>query len=154
MVAVRFTVFLVWSQLWAQSIQILPAPPTDKAVGFQIMIVCPPATPLVAVQWRLSVAGGVAPSERQIQVGAAASDAGKSLTCAGARNEEGKSICVVAGGERPIGNGPLAVARFVVPGRASSLTVRVSEVLGATGDGKPVRIPDVELTIPTRNAEK
>src|SRR3982751_5879172 len=59
-----------FTQIWAQSLQILPAPPSGAMErSFQIMIVTPALKPLSALQWRVSISGDLTVSGQGITVG-------------------------------------------------------------------------------------
>ena len=154
----RLILVLSCSQMWAQSLQILPSPPAGKAEGsLQIMIVCPPEKQVAGLQWRLSLSGGTT-SVSQITAGTAGQEAGKFMTCAEAKDNDPASnlhMCVLTGGIKSIGDGPIAVVRLVARKDSTAITVKVTNALGATADGKPVRFPDTQATVPAPSgAEK
>jgi hypothetical protein len=135
--------------LWAQSLQILPAPPSSGG-SFQIMLVSPVPHRLAAIQFRLTASKGMMVSGERISIGTSAKEAHKSIVCAQA-NEKGPATtsfaCVLAGGGQPILNGSIVVVRFTAA--APLVSVRISDVLGTTAEAKPVPISGVELTMQT-----
>jgi hypothetical protein len=141
-------ILLSCSQLWAQSLQILPAPPSGTAAGsFQIMFVSPSGKQPAAIQWRLT-GSGITLSGVRVTVGSAAEQVKKSVTCAAAKGKDAavsSLVCVLAGGKQPIPNGPIAVVRFTAT--APSVDIRVSDVLGATAEGRPLPMPGIEMKL-------
>ena len=77
-------------------------------------------------------------------VGSAAKDAGKSLTCA--RRQAYSYVCILAGGQKPIANGPIAVLRFQIraEARSGTSTVRIEQVEAVTKDLKTLKLSGVE----------
>ena len=114
------------------------------------MIVTPQEKPLAALQCRISVTRGVTLKTQDIEAGDAAREADKSLTCTvsnlGPRHGSGV-VCVLAGGSQRIPNGAVVQAHFEVDKGARAVTVWLDKVLGATSDGKPVPIPDLQRVI-------
>src|SRR5947208_4400589 len=105
-----------FTQIWAQSLQILPAPPTGTMErSFQIMIVSPASKSLSALQWRISISGNLTVSGERITAGSAAGSVQKFITCAAVKGQDNPRngvVCVLVGGTLPIPNGPIAVVRF------------------------------------------
>jgi len=141
--------FAAVGPLAAQSLQILPAPPSaSQSRTFQIMHVSPAAAAPAALQWRLSTFEGVFAGD-DIQIAGTAGEANKSLQCKAATENKGATsayICVLYGGVSPIPDGPIVVVR-VTPAPGMPLKIRLSEILGATPQSNPVRYADVESTI-------
>lgn len=142
---------LVGIPLWAQSLQILPSPPSgDGSVSLHIMLVSPDGEAPAALQWRISVPEGAAISSESVQAGNSAVQAHKSLRCAGGRwkPQAGRTItCVLAGGSERIQNGDIAAVHFDVAPALRSVSVGIDHVLGATPDGRSVPISDLETTL-------
>jgi hypothetical protein len=136
-------------RLGAQSLQILPASPGT----FRIMLVSPPGNPVLALQWRITVPKGAVIPGDGIQPGTAAAAARKDVTCraveSGGRDATAY-VCILAGGRRPLPNGPVAVVRLRARARDSSVTVRLSGVKAVTFDTKAKIIPDIDAVVPVR----
>jgi hypothetical protein len=86
--------------------------------------------------------------------GSAAESAEKSLTCRA--NEKTKDAgqglmynCILAGGQKPIPNGPVATIRYRVPLEVRQIAekVRVRKAAGVTADLKKIEIEDLEAAI-------
>src|SRR5689334_6051665 len=85
-------------QMRAQSVQVLPSPPSaDGTAAFQIMMVSRADKPVSTLQWRLSATNGVEFAEENIKTGSSAQEAQKSLTCRRAQGSS-DSVCILAGG--------------------------------------------------------
>src|SRR5262249_31115519 len=116
----------------AQSLQILPSPPSANGIAsFRIMLVSPTGKEPVGLQWKLWLPEGVTIAPADIVAGSAAESAQKLLTCSPVRNqketEKGSVIaCILAGGQKVIANGPIAVAKCKT--QKQEATVRVSEI--------------------------
>ena len=147
-----FSVFLICAPIWAQVLQILPSPPSGSQSGsFRVMLVAPAQDGMAALQWRISVPQGVSIAGG-IEAGDAARQAGKSVTCAAPGGKAGADvICVAAGGRQAIPNGTMAVVRFTAGADVGIVTVRLSEILGATPDAKAVKFPNAEASIPLKD---
>lgn len=76
--------------------------------------------------------------------GGAAKESGKSLTCT--RPQVYSYVCILAGGRKPIANGPIAVLRFQVRADAHSGTsaVRIEQVEAVTKGLKTLKLSGVE----------
>jgi hypothetical protein len=76
--------------------------------------------------------------------GSAAKESGKSLTCT--TRKAYSYACVLGGGEKPVGNGPIATFRFKIRDEArigtATITVEHGEV--ASGDGAPLTLTDAQ----------
>jgi hypothetical protein len=143
--------FVLAAQLGAQSLQILPSPASGGGGTFRIMIVSPPESPVLALQWRVAVAKGAEIAADGIQTGTAATAAGKGVTC---RAVEGRSsddsgyVCILAGGRQPIPDGPVAVVRLLARGRGLSVAVHLTGIKAVTIATRAKIIPDIEADVP------
>jgi hypothetical protein len=80
----------------------------------------PQGKALSALQWEFTFPQNVVVDLADINAGSAAESAQKALTCMGAEQlkDTGKGsvyVCILAGGQKPIPNGPIAVVRYRVP---------------------------------------
>jgi hypothetical protein len=88
-------------------------------------------------------------------VGGSAAESGeKSLTCRAVEKTKDAgqgSIynCILAGGQKPIPNGPIATIRYQVPLEVRQIAekVRVRKAVGVTADLKRIEIEDIEAAI-------
>jgi hypothetical protein len=108
----------------------------------------------VALQWQFTFPPSVSVDAADIVAGSAAESAQKALTCraVGDAKEAAKSAlyaCILAGGQKPIPNGPIALVRYRVPKEIRQITekVRVGKAIGATADLKANEIGTAEAAI-------
>jgi hypothetical protein len=144
--------FSTFTPIWAQSFQILPAPPSGTNRGvFQIMIVTPNPPRPASLQWSIRASEGVAIDVQDIKAGSSTKEAEKSLTCAPVMSKdeqirERKWVCILAGGVRSIPDGAVAVVAFSVAQGAQAM-VNVGNGLGASADGKAIAFVGAEATL-------
>src|SRR5579864_741295 len=128
---------------WAQSLQILPSPPSGAAASFQVMLVSPTAKEPVALQWKLSVSNSIT---LNIAVGSDAESAQKTITCASVRDEQQNKgstyACVLAGGQKAIPNGVLAIVRVTMRPGLHTGKVLLGGAIGVLPDMTRVDIPE------------
>ena len=121
--------------------------PGEK-VDLAISLDSPAKSAAAAIQWEIIFPaqmlenGGAGP-----EAGRAASDAGKSLTCA--KRKEYSYACILVGGQKPVGSGPIAIFHFRIRSEAHAGTsvVRVEKAEGATADLKQFALKDAEGTV-------
>jgi hypothetical protein len=101
----------------------------------------------LALQWEFTFPQNVVVDLADIAVGSAAGSLQKALTCRAvdsAKDSGQGSVyrCILAGGQKPIPNGPVAAIRYRVPLEVRGIAekVRVEKALGATADLKAVEI--------------
>src|ERR1700733_11957856 len=72
----------------------------------------------------------------------AAKESGKSLTCATPKVYS--YVCILAGGEKPVGNGPVATFRFKIRegARLGDATITIDHAEGVSGDAAPMTVTD------------
>ena len=143
--------------LWAQSVQI-PSTSRTAPGGFGSLLITlksPAGKEPVALQWKLVVPAEVIIATDDILAGSAAESAAKFITCAAAdKNAQPGSgyACVLAGGQKPMRDGPMAVIRYKIRDRARAgmATVRMENVLGVSAGVKRIELENVEGTITIR----
>jgi hypothetical protein len=141
--------------LFGQSLLVPPSQTGLKTPGvFSVGIDSPPGKAPVALQWEFSVPPVIVISIADITIGKAAESAGKSLTCAIRHNKlpmerRIRVACILAGGTDPIPNGPIAVVQYHAQWETegAQIHVAVENILGVSGDLKPIRIPHVDEII-------
>ena len=142
-----FTLFFgVTLPVCGQSLQVSPVSgaPGEK-VDLVISLDSPVRSAPAALQWEIIFPaqiledGGAGP-----EAGRAASDSGKSLTCA--KRKTYSYACILVGGQKPVGNGPIAIFHFKIRSEAHAGTsvVRVEKAEGATADLKQLTLKDAE----------
>ncbi|MBZ5618896.1 MAG: AMIN domain-containing protein [Acidobacteriia bacterium] len=109
----------------------------------------------VALQWEISYPSPqLGLEEGDLVIGSAASSVGKSLACAGRVESAGVYVyrCVLAGGQKRVSNGPVALVNFRVRPQAQPgpATVRLSNAVGVSIDLSTVKIPPVEADVVIR----
>jgi hypothetical protein len=125
--------------------------------SFSIVFDSPHDKAPAAIQWEISFPQAIEVDTSDIISGSAAESAGKSITCSktAARTEAKggvKFACILAGGQRPIGNGPIAVIHFVLQADVQGAPIRapIENILGVTADLKRIAISNVDAIITTR----
>jgi len=137
--------------LTAQSLLVLPSPPAREESSFRIIFASSEDKPLVALQWDLLLPDGV--SLQAIKSGEAAESAHKSVTCSKIPSEDQKETtsqrhrCILAGGQLPLPDGPLAAVTCKLRPGLREATVRLKKIVGVSRDVKPIDIEDAEGTI-------
>jgi len=114
--------------------------------SFLITLKPPVGGGVVALQWQLSVGAGVTIDTGDIMAGSAAESAQKSLTCAA---RERAYVCILAGGQKSLPAGTIAVVRYKVGAQAhvGAVTVRIERAVGTSADAKRVEIGSAEAAI-------
>jgi hypothetical protein len=137
--------------LCGQSLRV-PASHTDRKTPgeFSAIIDSPPGKAPIALQWDLSVPPAVAIRASDITIGKEAKSARKSLTCVSKPVGKGaRYSCILAGGQEPIGNGPIVVVQYRAQADVQTAPIRVAmeNILGVSADLKRVPIPNVDAII-------
>lgn len=153
--------FSISSPIWAQYLQVLPAPPSGTDRGaFQIMIVTPKPPRPASLQWSIRASEGITIDVQEIKAASSTKEAEKSLTCAPATSKdkqirERKWVCILAGGLRPIPDGAVALVMFTAAEGARAV-VQIGDGLGASADGKAIAYTGAEasLTLAGRSTAK
>jgi hypothetical protein len=114
--------------------------------SFLISLKPPAGSSIVALQWQLTVGAGVTIDMGDIMAGSAAESGQKSLTCA-ARDKA--YVCILAGGQKSLPSGTIAVIRYKVGAQAhaGTATVRIEHAVGTSADSKMVEIGNAEAAI-------
>jgi hypothetical protein len=114
----------------------------------------PQGKALSALQWEFTFPQNVVVDLADINAGSAAESAQKALTCMGAEQlkDTGKGsvyVCILAGGQKPVPNGPIAVVRYRVPLEVRQIAekVRVGKAVGATADLKSVELEGAQAVV-------
>jgi hypothetical protein len=152
----KYVLFLAAPFLCAQSLHIPPSAASQQLSGSFLVILTSPAgrSPL-ALQWKMLVPGDVLINLKDVAPGSAAESAQKSITCAAGKNLQGKEpsySCIVAGGQKTISNGPVAVVRYKLneKTRARTFDIKIEDALGVSANLKKTDIAAVTgvITIP------
>jgi hypothetical protein len=141
--------------LWAQSLSIPPSTVTHGASGTLLLTLDSPRgkAPL-ALQWELTFPPNVVVDVADIVAGSAAESAQKALACRSVERTKDAAPgsvygCILAGGQKPIPNGPVAVVRYRVPLEIRQITekVRVGKAIGAAADLKRIDLQGAQAVI-------
>jgi len=138
--------------------QILLLPPSVVRHGtagtLLLSLQSPPGKAPLALQWEITFPQNVKVDLADIIAGSAAQSAEKFLTCRAfekAKDSGEGSVyrCILAGGEKPIPNGPVAIVRYQIPAEIRQISgkVRVAKVLGVSADIKKIEMEGVEAAI-------
>ena len=141
--------------LRAQTLLLPPSTVTRGASGTLLLTLQSSSgrAPL-ALQWEFTFPQNVAVDLADIVAGSAAESAEKSLTCRvfeKTKNAAPGSVygCILAGGEKPIQNGPVAIVRYRVPAELKQIAgkVQVTKAVGVTADLRKIEIEGVQAAI-------
>ena len=141
--------------LCAQSLSMPPSTVTRGASGSLLLTIeSPQGKAPLALQWEFTFPKNVVVDLADIAAGSAAGSAQKALTCRAvesAKDGGQGSVyrCILAGGQKPIPNGPVATIRYRVPLEVRQIAerVRVGNAIGATADLKMVEIEVAQAAI-------
>jgi hypothetical protein len=141
--------------LWAQSLSIPPSTVTRGASGSLLLTLeSPPGKAPAALQWEFTFPPNVVVDLADIAAGSSAESAQKALTCRSVEKtkDAGQGSvygCILAGGQKPIPNGPVAAVRYRVPLEIRQIAekVRVGKAIGATADLKRVEFEGAQAVI-------
>ena len=123
--------------LYAQTLTILPSTAAQGRAGaFMIRLNSPDDQSPVALQWELLIPPGIVAGKGDILAGSAAESAEKRITCAEKKGEANAKpsvfACILAGGQKRIPNGTIAVIQYRVPTSIPAGVYR-PEINGALG---------------------
>jgi hypothetical protein len=114
----------------------------------------PPGKAPAALQWEFTFPPNVVVDLADIAAGSSAESAQKALTCRSIEKtkDAGQGSvygCILAGGQKPIPNGPVAAVRYRVPLEIRQIAekVRVGKAIGATADLKRVEFEGAQAVI-------
>ena len=140
---------------WAQSLSISPSTITRGASGSLLLsLESPRGKAPLALQWEFTFPPNVVVDLADIAAGSAAVSGQKALTCrAVERTKDGGQgfgyACLLAGGQKPIPNGPVAEVRYRVALEIRQIAekVRVGKAIGATADLKRIELEGTQAVI-------
>jgi hypothetical protein len=105
----------------------------------------------LALKWEITFPAEVLNDEGGgPKAGHAATDSGKSLTCA--KRKAYSYVCILAGGQKPVPSGALAILHFKIRADAKTGTaiVRVERAEAVTADVNKLTLKDAEGTVTIR----
>jgi len=126
------------------SVSSISGAPGDR-ISIHVSLESTPAQPATALSWETIFPAGLLEVEGDgPEVGSAAKESGKLLTCA--MRQPYLYVCLLAGGQKPIANGSVAVFRFKIraDAHAGESTLKVDRVDAVTKDLKPVKLGGAE----------
>src|SRR5580704_3362461 len=134
---------------------VLAQTPVTKAPGdkvtLEISADSQPARAPVALKWEVVFPVQVMEMETGApQIGSAAMDSGKTLECT-ARTRYAY-VCIVSGGEKPIGNGPVAIYHFQIlaTAKAGTASLKIQGGESTTADSKKWLLNSTEAIVVIR----
>ena len=146
---------LAFASLTAQTLLLPPSVVKHGASGTLLLTLQSPAgkAPL-ALQWEITFPQDVTVDLADIVAGSAAQSAEKFLTCKAFEKSKDTAQgsvygCILAGGEKPIPNGPVAIVLYRVPPEIRQIAgkVRVGKAMGVTANLKGIDIEAVQAAI-------
>jgi hypothetical protein len=136
----------------AQDLKVSPAHTSPgNEVRVEISIESPAGTAPVVLKWEtIFPAQLMDPVGDAPELGKAAKDPGKSISCA--MQKPYSYTCILFGGLKPLDNGVIVTLRFKVhqDARPGGTTVRVQKAEGVAGDFKRFPLKDVEASVDIR----
>ncbi len=141
--------------LAAQSLSLSGAAATrGEEVALELSVDSPTGKEPLALQWDFSIPATLVMVSCAMPPGSEAERVGKTLKCAAAGKGEGttESRCILAGGDKPIPNGPVAMVRLKISKEASAgaMRIRVGQGTAVSRDLKQVPLGPVEATVTVR----
>jgi len=142
----------------AQSLHV-PLSTTDRKTPgvLSLILDAPPGKAPSAMQWEISVPPAIVIGKGDISIGKAAEMARKTLTCAVSANKAAapqgvRYLCILAGGQDPIGSGTIAMVRYRAQADVQGAPIRVAieKILGVSADLKRIEIPNAYAIINIR----
>jgi|ERR1700683_4902335 hypothetical protein len=124
--------------------------PGDK-VTLEILADSQPAKAPIALKWEVIFPAQLMEMETDApQMGSAAKDSGKSLQCTSTKPYS--RVCVLSGGQKPIGNGQVAIYHFQIRATAQAGTTSLRIVGGesTTADSKKWLLNNTEAIVVIR----
>jgi hypothetical protein len=121
--------------------------PGEK-VAVQLFLDSPSGAAPAALKWVMVFPARLLEVEEDgLTLGASANESGKSLTCA--PREPYSYICVLAGGQKSIANGPVASFHFKIRADAhpGSALIKIDQVDAVTKDLKTLKLNGTETTV-------
>jgi hypothetical protein len=134
----------------AQSLKLQSAVVRKGEAGSLFVILDSPAAGApVSLQWDLILPKDITASLNDIVMDGALESVNKSLACAAKLETPPRYSCMVAGGNKAVPNGPIAVVRYriAVEVRKVSGKVRMENAVGVKSDGSPINFANVEQAI-------
>lgn len=135
--------------LWAQSVLLLPAPPSRDGTGtVYLVLVASTGVAPAALQWRIQVPDGFAITPDDVSIVATLQGVEKLINCA-AQPLSGSSamVCVLYGGVQALPNGSVAQIHFRRTSELGPTVLMIDQILGATPAAKPVPFSDTGTSI-------
>ena len=107
----------------------------------------------LALQWEFHFPPDVVVDAADIAAGSAAESTQKTLTCRAVKTKDGAQGstygCILAGGQKPLPNGPIAIVRYRVATDVRQIAekVLVAKALGVSADLKSVELAGAQAAI-------
>jgi hypothetical protein len=133
-----------------QSLKIQSSITRKGESGFLYVVLdAPAASAPVALQWELILPKDVTIGVNDITMPSPPESVNKVLSCAVKPEAQPRYVCTLAGGNKPIPNGPVAAVRYRIAVEVHKITdkVRIENATGVKSDGAAIHIPDVQQTL-------
>ena len=138
---------------FAQTLQLSSAAASrGTRVVIEISLKSPQGKEPAALQWEATIpTAGLSLFDKEIAIGPAAKEAGKSVTCAvkGKTDKALTSVCILAGGRQQIQNGVIALLMLKVPQEApiGPARIRVERAVAVSKDVTEVPIKPIDTVV-------
>ena len=141
--------------LYGQSLRVSSiAGAPGETIAVEISLNAPAGKAPVVLKWETVFPAQLLQVEGNgLTPGTAAKESGKVLTCA--TQKAYSYVCILAGGERPLGNGAIAMFRFGIrpEARLGTATVTVEHGEAISGDGTHLALTDAEGLVTIRSSQ-
>jgi hypothetical protein len=134
---------------------VLAQTPVTKAPGDKVTLEVSadsqPTRAPIALKWEVVFPAQLMEMEAGApQIGSAAKDSGKTLECTARRPYA--YVCIVSGGQKPIGDGPVAIYHFQIraTAKAGTASLKIQEAESTTADSKKWLLNNTEAIIVIR----
>jgi hypothetical protein len=141
------------SALFAQTLQLSSAAASrGTRVVIEISLKSPQGKEPAALQWESTIpTAELNLVDKEIAIGPAAKEAGKSVTCAvkGKPDKTLTSVCILAGGQQQIQNGVIALLMLKVPNEApiGPALIHVERAIAVSRDVTEIPIRPIETVV-------
>jgi hypothetical protein len=141
------------STLFAQTLQLSSAAASrGTSVVIEISLKSPQGEEPAALQWEATIpTAELSLVDKQIAIGPAAKEAGKSVTCAVKEKTDNAltSVCILAGGRQQIQNGVVALLMVKIPPAApiGPARIRIERAIAVSRDVTEVPIKPIDTVI-------
>jgi hypothetical protein len=133
--------------LLGQTSHLTPVKAPGDMVTLVITADSQPARAPAGLKWEVLFPAQVIEMQADAEAGKAAVDSGKSLQCVARRPY--LCYCILAGGQNPVADGPIAIFHFKIRTTAApqTITLRIQRAEAITAESKELSLNDTEAVV-------